>query len=295
MPTKNKPVFYSRFYFAVLLLTALGACTPSESISAKQARLAKTHKVHIGSSDPTTFFAPPFSRLDAIIPEAEFFPASASSLPESLTGVEDALAAYPPGFVASQIKAIFVAGKMYFDDMPAGGAYHNSWIIVASTTDPMGEPNYNSALYGVHHELSSFIYLKSFVFIRSWAELMPEGWLDKMTYKEVLSSNNQPVDYQNGFLSNYATTTMENDFNTYAEFVFARSDELIELAKTYPMVAKKLRLFIDAYASQSQAMAQLLNASPLAQVAAPNEGGVITDVIKADLSSIKPTVIYSQE
>ncbi len=294
MLTKNIPFYIARGCITALLLTVINACTPSESISDKQDRLAKTHNVHIGSGDPISFFVPPFTRLNAIIPEAELFPASASSLPESLIGVEDALAAYPPGFVASQIKAIFIAGKMYFDDMSAGGTYRHSWIIVASTTDPMGEPNYESALYGVHHELSSFIYRKNMVIARFWGALMPKGWLVKNTFKESLADNNQPVDYINGFLNNYATTSVENDFNTYAEFVFARQDELIKLAKTYPLVAKKLRLFINAYATQSPAMAQMLNASPLAQVAAPNEDSVITDIIKADLSSIKPTIIYQK-
>ena len=293
MHTKNNSIY--TFFIGLLSLLLINACIPTEKISEKQARLGTTYNLHIGASDPSTFFVPPFTRLDTRIAEAEIFPASASSLSESLTGVEDALMAYPPGFVSSQIEAIFIAGRIYFDDMPAGGTYHKSWVIVASTTDPTGESNYDSALYGVHHELSSFIYHKSFVFIRGWANLMPKDWQEKLTYKKVLADNNQPIDYQNGFLSNYATTTMENDFNTYAEFVFARSDELIKLAKSYPLVAKKLRLFIDAYAKESPAMAQLLNNSPLAQVAAADEGGGITDVLQIDPSSIKPTVIYQQE
>ena len=293
MHTKNNSIY--ALFIGLLSLLLINACTPSESVAEKQARLATTYNLHIGASDPSTFFVVPYTRLDAKLPEAEIFPASASSLHESLTGVEDALMAYPPGFVSSQIEAIFIAGKMYFDDMSAGGTYQHSWIIVATTTDPAGEPNYDSALYGVHHELSSFIYHKSPAITRFWGALMPTNWQAKSNYKESLADNYQLIDYQNGFLNNYATTSVENDFNTYAEFVFARSDELIKLAKSYPLVAKKLRLFIDAYAKESPAMAQLLNNSPLAQVAAADEGGVITDVFQIDPSSIKPTVIYQQE
>jgi hypothetical protein len=282
------------YFIGLLSLLMISACTPSESNADKQARLAKMYDVIIGTSDPVTFFVPPYTRLDAKIDELELFPAAASSLQMSLMGVEDALAAYPTGFVSSQIDAIFISGELFFDGMPAGGTYNHSWIIVASTTDPEGEPNYNSALYGVHHELSSFIYHKSFVIARIWGDLMPKDWEAITSYKESLASNNLPIDYENGFLNNYAKTSVENDFNTYAEFVFARPDELIELAKTYPLVAKKLRLFIDAYAKQSPEMKKLLMESPLAQVAAPDDFSPITDVIRVDTSSIKPTIIYQE-
>lgn len=293
MHTKSYTVY--TFFIGLLSLLLISACTPTENIVDKQARLEKTHNLVIGTSDPVTFFVPPYTQLNATIAEGEIFPASQGVLHESLTGVEDALAAYPAGFASSLIDAIFIAGNMFFDGMSAGGTYHHSWIIVASTTDPTGESNYNSALYGVHHELSSFIYHKNFVIARVWGSLMPKNWQAKVTDKEALARSYQPIDYENGFLNNYATTTVENDFNTYAEFVFARPDELIELAKTYPLVAKKLRLFINAYAKQSPEMDLLLSESPLAQVAAPDEFSVKIDVFHIDTSSIKPTVIYPKE
>jgi len=293
MHTKNHLKYYCIISFiSVLLITA---CTPSESIEDKRERLAKTYNIVIGTSDPTTFFVPPYTRLDAKLSDGEIFPAAQSSLDESLRGVEDALAVYPTSFVSSQIDAIFVAGNLFLDDEPAGGTYHQTWIIVASTTDPARESNYNSALYGVHHEISSFIYHKSYDIAKSWGSLMPKGWLPKLSSKESLSIIEQPTDYENGFLNNYATTTIQNDFNTYAEFVFARTDELIELAKKYPLVAKKLRLFIVAYSRQSPDMKKLFSGSALEQVAAPDEFKTITDVIHVDMSKMKPTIMYTKE
>ncbi|WP_426369921.1 hypothetical protein [Pseudocolwellia sp. HL-MZ7] len=283
---------YFMFLLSVLLITA---CTPSESIEDKRERLAKTHNIVIGTGDPATFFVPPYTQLNAKMSDGEIFSAEQSSLDESLRGVEDALIAYPDDFVSSQIDAIFIAGNMFFDGMQAGGTYQYSWIIVASTIDSSGESNYNSALYGVHHELSSFIYHKSFVITRFWGDLMPKNWEAKVTDKEALADNYEPIDYENGFLNNYATTSVENDFNTYAEFVFARTDELIELAKQYPLVAKKLRLFINAYSRQSPDMKNLFSGSALEQVAAPNEFKTITDVIHVDTSKMKPTIIYPKE
>jgi hypothetical protein len=293
MHTKNHLKYYCIISFISVLL--ISACTTSESIEDKQERLAKTYDIVIGTSDPTTFFVPPYTRLDAKLSDGEIFPAAQSSLDESLRGVEDALTVYPTSFVSSQIDAIFVAGNLFLDDEPAGGTYHQTWIIVASTTDPEGESNYNSALYGVHHELSSFIYHKSYDIAKSWGSLMPKGWLPKLSSKESLSIIEQPTDYENGFLNNYATTTIQNDFNTYAEFVFARTDELIELAKQYPLVTKKLRLFINAYSQQSPDMKNLFSGSTLEQVAAPDEFKTITDVIHVDMSKMKPTIMYPKE
>ena len=283
---------YFLFLLSILLITA---CTPSASIEDKRERLAKTHNIVIGTGDPTTFFVPPYTRSEAKLSDGEIFPAAQSTLDESLRGVEDALKAYPTGFVSSQIDAIFIAGNMLFDGMRAGGTYRYNWIIIASDSKAIGEYNYHAALYGVHHELSSFIYRKSFVISRFWGDLMPENWKAKITDKESLADNYEPIDYENGFLNNYATTSVENDFNTYAEFVFARTDELIELAKQYPLVAKKLRLFIIAYSQESPDMKKLFSGSALEQVAAPNEFKTITDVIHVDMSKMKPTIIYPKE
>jgi len=290
-----KILHLSNYFIALTLMLLVCACAPKEHIAEKQKRLVNEHKILIGSSDPVTFFVPPYTRIDSKIPKAEIYPAAQTSLHDSLTGIEDALAIYPSGFVTSQIDAIFISGEMFFEGMSAGGTYHHSWIIVASTTDPAGESNYDSALYGVHHELSSFIYHQSSIISRFWGDLMPVDWQVKNGYKETLAINNMPIDYKNGFLNNYATTSVENDFNTYAEFVFARSEELIELAKTHSLVAKKLRLFIDAYSKQSPDMAAFFKKSPLLQVSAPYELDVITDKFHIDVSSIKPTIIYPNE
>ena len=253
MQTKGYGMYH--LFIGLLALLFITACTPSETIDDRKTRLSKAHNLLVSAGEPVTFFVPPYTRLDAKFTEAEIFPASQSILHESLAGVEDALNAYPAGFVSSKIDAIFISGEMTFNGMPAGGAYKHSWIIVASTTNPSGEPNYNSALYGIHHELSSFVYHENPVTARVWASLMPENWQVKDNYIEALAINeSQPIDYKNGFLNSYAQTSVENDFNTYAEFVFARADELVELAQTFPLVAKKLRLFIDAYAKQSPEM-----------------------------------------
>ena len=50
-----------------------------------------------------------------------------------------------------------------------------------------------------------------------------------------------------GFLSDYAKTSLENDFNTYAETALADPDAMSARAGAAPVVAAKLRLLIEAY------------------------------------------------
>lgn len=120
---------------------------------------------------------------------------------------------------------------------------------------------------------------------------MPVNWQEANRYAQALNVNRTLApDYENGFLSKYAETSVENDFNTYAEFVFAKPDELIKLAEHAPLIAKKLRLFIDAYSTLSPEMASIFNQSPLEAVAAKPE------LLKMSIKGIipKPSIIHGE-
>lgn len=145
---------------ALITLTTTTACTPQEKIEDIQNRLTAQHNLIIRAGEPANFYVPPYSQSDAKLPDGKMLPASSIILHDTLTGIEDALKCYPKGFVASLIKAIFISGELWFDGKRAGGTYLHSWLIVATTTKPGKESNYQAALYGVHHELSSFVFNK---------------------------------------------------------------------------------------------------------------------------------------
>ncbi|WDE11411.1 hypothetical protein [Thalassomonas haliotis] len=150
---------------------------------------------------------------------------------------------------------------------------------------------HGAALYGVHHELSSFVFNKQPMTGIAWKKLMPVNWQGANGYAQALNANRTLApDYSNGFLSKYAETSVENDFNTYAELVFGKPDELVELAENYPLIAKKLRLFIGAYNALSPEMASIFNQSSLEAVAAEPESLKMS--IKATIP--KPTIINGE-
>lgn len=251
-----------------LAAVIIAACTPQEKIEDFQKRLTRQHDLIIRAGEPANFYVPPYTKADAKLPEGKMLQASSTVLHDSLKGIEAALNSYPEGFVASLINAIFISGELWFDGERAGGTYLHSWLIVASTTRPGKESNYQAALYGVHHELSSFVFNKSPLTGITWQKLMPANWQEANGYAQALDVDRSLApDYHNGFLSKYAETSVENDFNTYAEFVFGKEKELTELAREYPRIAKKLGLFISAYSTLSPEMALQLGQSSLTLVA----------------------------
>ncbi len=276
----------------VSILVIATACLQLESVETKKNRLSKEHGLLISAGEPETFFVAPYTKADANISEAVILPASSSVLRESMQGIEDALSCYPQGFVSSMIDAIFISGEMWFEGKRAGGTYGYSWIIVASSTKQEGyESNYETAYYGVHHELSSFVFYRLPMVGIAWAELMPAEWQPAISYSAALGVDSlAEPDYENGFLSKYAETSIENDFNTYAEYAFGNPEKLAELASNYPLIAAKLRLFIGAYTIISPALEPIFRQTSLESSAAP-ESGLIEIIKKIEVPKLNPAKV----
>ncbi|MEI8667109.1 hypothetical protein P4S65_01340 [Pseudoalteromonas sp. B131b] len=214
---------------------------------------------------------------------------------DSLDGIETALEVYPLGFVSKVIDAIYLSGPMLMEGAEAGGTYSSNSIILVNISDQNGTNfNFENSLKGVHHELSSLIYIRSPFVIFAWQALLPKEWEPVSSNYEALTQNkNIGPDYENGFLSRYSKTNVENDFNTYAEFAFAEPEKLRELAATYPIIAKKLSVFITAYtqfsAKYQQNFEEYFTRTGLSDVAVEPENVEMT--IHLDVSSVKPKII----
>ena len=50
-----------------------------------------------------------------------------------------------------------------------------------------------------------------------------------------------------GFINNYAKTNPENDFNTYAEILFAEPEKIRMLSEAYPLIKTKLQYVKSIY------------------------------------------------
>jgi len=204
-------------------------------------RVEQTHGIRIGYGSPADFWTPPFKAEDATAPGLERRPAELANVAIALDGVETALGQYPPRFVARLIHAIFICGELRMGGMEAGGTAGPAWIIVAAPSDLGVEGIRSGSLLDVHHELSSFVLRVNPATRAEWSELAPAGWnfVDDAGGALRRADASQPSP-DTGFLSAYGATNLENDFNVYAEKMFTEPHELAQLARTHPLIHRKL-------------------------------------------------------
>jgi hypothetical protein len=209
--------------------------------------LGARHGLRIDYGAPTAFFVPPYGPEDAVIPGGAATPVVPSALPPALDGIEEALGVYPAGFVSTLCKAIFVCGSLTLDGAEAGGTFGPAWLILVAALKVRESGIYETCRLGVHHELSSLIWAKVPDVQVRWSTLMPADWTPAKTNAEVLSRRQEQEDRSDGFLSAYGSTTLENDFNVYAETMFAFPSRLLAAASRGPVVARKVALILEAY------------------------------------------------
>lgn len=224
-----------------------------EAVAAKATAIGRTNGLRIYYGNPASFYAPPYKPGDAAIPEGRASPAAIADVAEALDAIAQSLSVYPPGFYASLCKAIFLCGTLRFGAERAGGTYGPTWIILA--VDPGAGPEgiRETAYLGVHHEFSSLLLQREPELQARWQALLPAGWRPDQRSDEALRHNG-PAGLHLGFLSSYGATSLENDFNTYAETAFGAPGRLIAQAAANLVVARKAALLLQAYAQRDARM-----------------------------------------
>ncbi len=205
--------------------------------------------IRIGYGPPDTFFVPPYTAADARIKGAIATQVELIALPPALDGIEQSLRIYPPGFFARFCGAIFLCGSLTLDGVQAGGTYGPAWIILVAT-ERVGETGiFETARLGVHHEFSSLLWNRIPNLPLRWASLLPPGWQPVRDNAQALQApDHGSMKLSDGFLSPYGATTAENDFNVYAETLFANPRRIVELAGEHDIVARKAAVLMAAYA-----------------------------------------------
>lgn len=121
--------------------------------------------------------------------------------------------------------------------------------------------NYDTARLGVHHEFSSLIWQRQPATAIRWRALMPPGWQPAGSSAEALGAYERaPPPPASGILTAYGATSLENDFNTYAEIALAEPDRMKRLAAGNAVVAAKLAVLVDAYVATAPGFRQMFAA-----------------------------------
>ena len=163
-----------------------------------------------------------------------------------------ALAIYPPGFVDKLVHRIALAGQITFWDTQVGGFFVADTIALNAhdVASPGGEIFLADSF---HHELSSIVRNQVLFNVSDWTANNSAGFayasLDD--YKRILAQR-PPVDgddalHAQGFVSLYGTTSLDNDWNTYAERVFGHPRDLADEIKRFPRMRDKARQLLSVY------------------------------------------------
>lgn len=162
-----------------------------------------------------------------------------------------ALAKYPKDVLSKNIKKIYVLKSIEFFGLIYGGTCSNDAVYIANNGVSMGyTDHYLEQTF--HHEFSSIL-------LRNYSQYFQKKlWLsvNKMEYGdggiEALRSSKDDIDYDSrynskGFLYQYASSDQENDFNSFAENIFAPDEEFYKIVNKYEGLKMKLKLIIQFY------------------------------------------------
>ncbi len=165
----------------------------------------------------------------------------------AVAAVLNGLAKYPDSILTSNLEAVYLVSRLEMYGAQAGGTVDKSaqrvYIAGASSSCWMERT--------FHHEFSSILRFRHPWNIPQWISENPKDF----TYgNDVTAAIERRVsDYldpqlaEDGFLTEYSLTSLENDFNTYAQYHFLPEHLFWEFVDTYSHVHQKSALLIDFY------------------------------------------------
>ncbi|MDZ7841917.1 MAG: hypothetical protein U5R46_14040 [Gammaproteobacteria bacterium] len=166
----------------------------------------------------------------------------------ALRALERDLDRYRPAFLKQHLRRIYVFRTLTIKGESYGGTYDTERQAVYIAASWLGDNGRDPEAMGFHHELSSLLihgYPEAFP-VSDWRALNPAGFryrFQRSTARNLssgrldLAGNEQT--YERGFLSDYGTLSVEDDMNTFAQYVIGKLVRLRELESRYPRIAAK--------------------------------------------------------
>ena len=167
--------------------------------------------------------------------------------------VARAFAKYPPAILNENLESVYVVGKLGYSGITAGGTNSRSVVYLADTKrySPID-------VEGIFHAEFSSILLRNFptYFDKArWIQINPEdfryrgeGGVDAIK-DNLASTRADEALHERGFINQYGTADLEDDFNSFAERLFMGDAKFWQAYEKYPRVKAKAELAMQFYAS----------------------------------------------
>jgi hypothetical protein len=181
---------------------------------------------------------------------------SAGEVERSKRIIISALDKYPAQFLKYNLKNVYILKSLSYSGVSAGGTNSFDCVYIANDGVNMG---YTDIIIEkeFHHEFSSIV-LRNYWYIfkeSAWRQSNPAGFVyfDEAgggvgAIKEGKTSSVFSVQaHESGFLYEYAQSTLENDFNSFAENIFMGEEDFFRTVEQYEKLKMKLDLIISLY------------------------------------------------
>ena len=175
------------------------------------------------------------------------------SLPEGLRvvpAIENFVRAYSRDFLTQNLQDIYLLGEMIFYGQHYGGTYSQQAIYIE--VHSVGENYTNDYVTSQLHAEFSSILIHNYPFPwESWTEINDPNF--KYSENPIMLLGEAGLYDQNdnllnqGFINQYSTTDVENDFNDMAFLLFNQSNQLCDLAERYSKISAKVKLVVAFY------------------------------------------------
>jgi hypothetical protein len=162
-----------------------------------------------------------------------------------------AFRSYPKSVIRKNLKNVYLLGSLTIFGVSAGGTYSDDSLYLVGFPEERGYTDLFLIEF-FHHEFSSIL-LKNYKLDEAkWSGTNPRwfkygrGGIDAIRRGHA-SLVGTPELYQNGFLSEYSMSSIEEDFNVFSQKVFARPALMSARINRYPYLKKKFTVWAEFY------------------------------------------------
>jgi hypothetical protein len=193
--------------------------------------------------------------------QREISPIASSLEPEEVTRsfniIDRAMEKYPDSLLKRNLKRVYVVRRLSFYGVPYGGTNSSDTIYLANAGREMGFSD-RFLEESFHHEFSSIL-LRNYPSLfdrKAWLMANPPGFKYQgdgtMAVRSGSASTKANPRLQvDGFMAQYATASIEEDFNMIAEALLTGSSDFWRAVQSSPRLRQKADVAIRFYSSLS--------------------------------------------
>ncbi|HSU26871.1 MAG TPA: hypothetical protein VLJ68_00695 [Chitinophagaceae bacterium] len=236
---------FSTFLFCMLLINRADANTPADTLIQRVRVVFKF--------DPSVF--PESWQAGSVLAKGESIDTTEIARCKLITA--KALNKYPSPLLYMNLKTIYFLRSEKFFNVGFGGTYTRDALFISDNGKSLGYTD-RFIEQSIHHEFSSILFNNYgwLLDTSSWtkANLPGSGYTDPEAGVGAIRKNeaSQELDTalaQQGFLTQYAHSDIENDINTIAQNLFSPNPGFWNIVDKYPRIRQKVNLLIRFYHS----------------------------------------------